>query len=227
MTATVREIVDEALTVMREVSGTGVQQFTEDMLLADAVRAFDLLFKRYPWDQYCQWFRGELDGTVGMLDADVFDDTDSYVRDFEDFISVHRDEESKPLPILGRVNPYILSGTKVLYWTSLPVTHANYAARRLRFYPATATGFVNIRARVYPVTTLWTWDDEMHLDKAMLSAATAYYALVGDDLNPGAAAAAMASADQRFRDIMANLANHPIEIRGGSSVPPTQWFISG
>ena len=65
MSATIREIVNQALTVVGEVSGPGVQMYEDDRMKADAVRAFNMMFKKYPWQQYLKWFTVALDGTTG------------------------------------------------------------------------------------------------------------------------------------------------------------------
>ena len=65
MSATIREIVNQALTVVGEVSGPGVQMYEDDRMKADAVRAFNMMFKKYPWQQYLKWFTVALDGVSG------------------------------------------------------------------------------------------------------------------------------------------------------------------
>ncbi len=189
MSATLREIVDAALTVVGEVSGAGVQQYEEDRMREDAIRAFDMMFTKYEWRQYLQWFTVSLDGVLGVPATDSFE----AVRDFEDFIAVHRDGEMKRLPIAPtRLNPNTLavSGSRVLFWTSLNATNANYRKRKLLFYPAIATGKVNVLAKVYPLVPpalTFDWGDVLYLDKNLLVYATAYMTLSGDDLNAGAA----------------------------------------
>ena len=87
MSATIREIVNQALTVVGEVSGPGVQMYEDDRMKADAVRAFNMMFKKYPWQQYLKWFTVALDGVSGRPSTGPF----NQVLDFEDFVAVHRD----------------------------------------------------------------------------------------------------------------------------------------
>lgn len=222
MTVTIREVVDDALSVVGEISGAGVEAFSDDILFNNCVRGFDLLFKKYPWDQYTDWFSLTLDGVTGKITTTPF----ANVRDPEDIISVRRDKSIAPLPVLGqRQNPFNLTGTTSLFWKTLPATDADYKTKKFKVYPATATGIVNVQARIYPKATgvTWNWDDEMEFDKIMLVAATAYQALMSDETNNGAAETQRSMMEARFTDIKALLADHPIS---SSSQPdiPDQWF---
>ncbi len=222
MGATIQQIMDDALTIVGEVSGSGTQQYSEDRLFRDAIRSFNLLFKKYHWEQYRQWFRVELDETTGKITTNDLRN----VRDFEDFTSVHLDGQQGKLPILPRsLNPYNMTGTRARYWTSLPATHDDFATKKLIFYPLTAEGFINIQARVYPVehpALDFTPDSRFELDRDMLVYGTAFMTLANDDLNPSGATVAKEMMEMRFRDIMGGLASHPIAVAGQSGIP-TEW----
>lgn len=219
MSATLRQIVDDALAVMGEVAGVGTQAFSDDKLKRAAVKSFNLLFKKKYWPQYTQWFQLALDGTLGIVTTDAF----TRVMDFEDFAAVHRDGQSTALSRLPKsINPYTVTGNTVTYWTSLPVSDARYATRRLQFYPKTSVGLVNICARVYPLpasATQFGWDDVFDLDRDMLADGAAFLAFIGDDLNPGAADTCRQMMEMRFRDIEASLASQPLPIATGPSIP--------
>lgn len=225
MSATIRQIVDDALQIVGEVSGVGVQTYDDDIMYKAAIRAFNIMFKKRFWRQYMKWFRLQLDGTLGVVSTDAL----AMVLDHEDFQSVYRDGERRPLSIFPRGhNPYSFTGTgsKVLYWDSLHATDVNYAARKLQFYPVTAVGFVNIHARVYPLATIstnWDWNDVMYLDRDLLALMTAFWTLVGDDLNANAAEKVQGWATAKYSDIVSGLSKHPIPIEGMSGVP-TEWF---
>lgn len=221
MSATIREIVDAALTVVGEVSGSGVQQYEDDRMRQDAIRAFNMMFKKYEWPQYLGRFTITLDGVLGIPNADIFEQ----VKDFEDFVAVYRNGETRRLPILpSRVNPSSLSisGTYVLFWTSMNATNANYAKRKLQFYPAASVGSLQVLAKIYPLVppaTQFDWGDTFYLDKDLLVYATAYMTLSGDDLNAGAADVIRNLMEMRYKDIMSALAKHPIPINTTSSIP--------
>lgn len=223
MSATIREIVDDALTVIGEASGPGVNTYSDDRMMKDTIRAFNLLHKKYYWDQYLEWFQLPLDGTLGIVTTDAFDK----VRDFEDFKSVHLDGQVGQLAKLPKsVNPYTLTGSSLRYWSSLPATNANYSTRRLQFWPKTSTATVNIQARVYPKgpSEAWVWDDIIDMDKDMIVSGVAYMTLSADDLNASAADAQRQLMEMRFKDIKASLSNQPIQVSGGGSQIPDRWF---
>jgi hypothetical protein len=222
VSATIREIVNQALTVVGEVSGPGVQMYEDDRMKADAVRAFNMMFKKYPWQQYLQWFTVALDGVTGRPSTGPF----NQVLDFEDFVAVHRAGESRRLPIAPtRLNPATLStGGQPMYWTSLNVTDIQYHTKKLLFYPLTSTGSVNVLAKVYPRPMPasfqnFDWQDIFYLDTDMLVYATAFMTLSGDDLNAGAADVVRNLMEMKYKDVMAALGSHPIPVSGDSGVP--------
>jgi hypothetical protein len=221
VSATIREIVDAALTVVGEVSGAGVQQYEDDRMFQDAIRAFNMMFKKYEWPQYLSWFTVVLDGILGIPTTGAF----GQIKDFEDFIVVFRDGESSPLPIMRtRTNPSSLglTGTQALFWTSMNATNVNYALRKLQFYPVTSIGSVQVLAKVYPLLvseTQFDWADVFYLDKDLLVYATAYMTLSGDDLNAGAADVVKNLMEMKYKDVMAALSKHPIPISSRASIP--------
>ena len=222
MSATIRQIVNEALTVVGEVSGPGVQLYEDDRMMQDAIRAFNMMFKKYNWDQYLKWFLVTLDGVTGKTVESPF----KRVMDFEDFIAVHRDMETQRLPIAPkRLNPFNLatgSSARALYWTSLNATDPTYETKKLLIYPATARGKLNILAKVYPLPDLATqfdWEQVFYLDKDMLVYATAFMTLSGDDLNAGAADVVRNLMEMKYRDVTVALGNHPIPVTGDANIP--------
>lgn len=224
MSGTIRKIVDDALVIVGEVAGVGVQTYGDDRMFADAIRGFDMMFKKYYWDQFLHWDRLALDGTLGIVTTNDL----AGVRDFEDFSSVHRDNEQPQLPVLARkVNPFASfpSGGSVLCYTSLASTDANFFTRRLQFYPKTATGFVNICSRKYPALAPdgtpgdWDWEDDMFLDRQLLAYATAFMTLVGDDLNSGAASVIQNLMEGRYKDITGALAGRPLALSPMANIP--------
>jgi hypothetical protein len=143
--------------------------------------------------------------------------------DLKDFIAVYRNGENTPLPILSnRVNPYIYTGNRVLYWTSLAASDVDFVKKRLQFYPKSATTQVNIGVRIQP--TIIVPDTVLYLDRMMLEMGTAWQVLDADGSNPGAADTFKQLFDLRFRDIEHNFASTAIEITGDSAIP-TDWFV--
>src|SRR4249920_834948 len=196
--------------------------YEDDRMKADAIRAFNMMFKKYPWQQYLDWFTVTLDGTTGRPNTGPF----NQVLDFEDFIAVHRAGESRRLPIAPtRLNPNTLAtGTQAMYWTSLNATDLQYHTKKIKVYPSTAVGNLNVLAKVYPRPLPasfqnFDWQDIFYLDTDMLVYATAFMTLSGDDLNASAAEVARNLMEMKYRDVMAALGNHPIPVNTDSSIP--------
>lgn len=226
MSATIRTIVDDATELIGEVAGVGVQQFDDDVLFRHTIRGFNLLFKKTHWENYREWNTVILDGTTGVITTDAFEQ----VIDFDDFIAVHIAGDPRPLPALSKqTNPSTIgTGTRPKFYTSLSVRHVNYVKRKLKIYPVTATGSLDVHARIYPVTPPaldWDWEDPiMYLDKDMLVYATAFMALIGNSLNPDAANVCKELMEMKFNTITAGLSSQPIPIEHSDSIP-SEWTV--
>ena len=227
MPATIRDVVDDAQELVGEVAGPGVQMYSDDRMFADAIRAFNMLFKKYNWRNYCQWLRLQLDGVNGVATTNEL----QYVLDFEDFIAVRKDGSFTNLSIAPRgINPFqsdMTSGSSPIYWNSLYVNDPNYAMKRLYILPKTATGYINVFAKFYPkLNDEWDWQDVFYLDRDMLVYGTAWATLSSDDLNAAAADTAKNMMEMRYRDITAQFASFDITFgSGGRSGIPNEWLV--
>lgn len=225
MTATVGEIMEDAADMIGEIAGSGSQTFGEDRMRKDVARCFDMLFKKYPWHQYRRWFNLQLDGTLGIVTTNELE----HVRDFEDIFFVGKHGNSQPLPIAPfSLNPFTMgTSTSLRFWSALHVDHANYATRKLQFYPMTATDSVDVGCRLYPNLAggQWIETDTMYLDRHLLMWGTVFMTLMGDDTNPGQAELAKNMMESRFRDITGQFADQAISFVGGSDIP-TDWRVA-
>jgi hypothetical protein len=227
MPATIRHIVDDAQELVGEVSGPGVQMYSDDRMFADAVRAFNMLFKKYNWRNYCNWLQLTLDGTTGTVTTDEL----QYVQDFEDIIAVRKDGSNTNLSIaLRTISPFqsdMLSGSSPRYWNSLNVMDPNYKTKRLYVLPKTSTGMINVFAKFYPVLNdAWDWQDTFYLDRDMLVFGTAWATLSSDDLNAAAADVAKNMMEMRYKDIQAQFASLDVSFGSDPGGIPDQWLVS-
>lgn len=230
MSASIREIVDEAQRVVGEVAGSGVQTFSDDRMMSDAIAVFDMLHKKIFWPQFIDWFDLQLDGTTGRpVDATAF----NYVRDFEDIFVVYEGGTERILtPVPRNRNPFLIRGNRQMHFRSIPANDPDFIGRRIEILPKTAIGNVQVGVRIYPLTRDdsspehdWDWSDIMELDKWMLVHGVAWKTLSSDDLNPGAAADQQAAMEGRFNDITNNMASQPIRVEGSGGIP-SGWFVN-
>ncbi len=228
MAKSIREIVTDAQELLGDVPGAGVQTYGDDRMFRDCIRAFNLFHKKYPWDQFISWTQASLDGVTGKPTIDIFQN----LKDFEDILSVFPSQSNFQIPILDRRrNPLTLTGSRGLFWTALPTIDPDYQYKRIQLIPATATSDIVICWRHYPRSfsitgqmSPWEWDDVMDLDEDMLTHATAWATLSGDDLNSQAARDQQNLADDRFEEVTANLARRKLTPSpSGASVPNT-WY---
>lgn len=228
MSATIRQVVSDAQQIVGEVTGPGVQMFSDDRMFGDAIRSFNMLFKKYNWRQYCTWLQLTLDGVTGTVTTNEL----AKVIDLEDIINVRKDGSQANLSRLPRdTNPFsksLTSGSGPRYWDALNALNANYANKKIYIIPKTATGMINVFAKPYPVADeAWDWQDVMYLDRDMLAYGTAFMTLSSDDLNPGAADVAKNMMEMRYKDIQSQLASHEILFSPGNTGIPDQWQESG
>jgi hypothetical protein len=224
MSVLIGDVVQDALGILGEVTGVGTQLYSEPRMVKDAGRAFNMLFKKHWWKQYTYWVTVPLGGGSGTIAADVF----MQVIDFDDFAAVHRENQSKGLPTLPEdMNPASLSGTTAQFWSSLDALDVNYPNRKIRIFPKSAEGKIDVRARYHPLASgsPWSTIQVVHLDRDLLAYGTAYMALSGDDLNPQAKADVQAMMDSRYKDIQNALANQKIAYAERTSVP-NNWFTN-
>jgi hypothetical protein len=207
--ATVRQIVDKAIALVGEVAGAGVAMYSEDLMRDNAIRAFDMLFTKYNWDEFIEWTQFNLDGVLGFAPAGTFD----FVRNFEDFLGFYKNNNTYQIPMLNKsTNPYSLNGLQAQFWSSLPAKSPDFNDRRIQFWPKASTGLITAALKVYPIDPAidWDWGDDMILDPALLTHGVAYVSLANDETNAGAADMQRGLMEDRYADIMAKLADRPI-----------------
>lgn len=223
-TTLIGDIVGDALGILGEVAGATVNTYTVPRMIKDAGRSFNFIYKKRWWEQYSSWTTVILDGTTGKATTNDF----LQVLDFDDFFSVCLPNMTHSLPTLPkRINPGVLSGKTPRYYTSMRAGTVGYDAKRIMVYPITSIGSLNILARFHPLTAGDNWAEvtQVHLDRDLLAYGTAFMALSGDDLNPGAKADVQEMMDNRYKDIMSALASQETSMGVGRSPVPMDWFI--
>lgn len=229
MAKTVREIVTDAQELLGDVTGAGVQTYSDDRMFRDCIRAFNMFHKKYPWEQYTSWTNCPLDGTTGKIVTPVFQN----LKDFDDIFTIFPENSNREIPVLDRRrNPLTLSGSRGLFWTALPTIDPDYQYKRIQIIPPTTTKSVVVCWRHYPRSfdtngkmTAWDWDDVLDMDEDMLTHTVAYLTLSSDDINANAAQDQQNLADDRFSEITIGLARRKMTPSTSGGMVPNEWYI--
>lgn len=219
------DIVGDALGILGEVLGSGVNTYSFPRMIKDAGRSFNFIFKKRWWEQYTDWTTIVLDGATGTATTNDF----TQVIDFEDFFAVCPAGSQCSLPTLPkRINPNTIHGTAARYYTAIRAGATGYAAKRIKVFPIVAVGSLDILARFHPLTAgdAWAEATQVHLDRDLLAYGTAFMALSGDDLNPGAKGDVQEMMDNRYKDIMSALSSQTTSMSNGRGPLPNDWFIA-
>lgn len=136
------DLVQQVLTRMSMVNGTGVQVYSEEKIIQYFIACYKqlLMDKEFPWD--LQYDTRTLNGTDGKITSVI-----NNVTKPTNLLAVYRQDSDRPIPMLPRsVNPLRISGTMPLYLQLLPRGSDlldDAAGRYLfRLWPSGATGDV-------------------------------------------------------------------------------------
>lgn len=204
-----------------EVAGPGVQAFSEERIHKAIKRTFNMLWVKYPWEQYKTWNQLTIDGSTGVVTVTNVLHT---LRRFHDVITVRRtNTNSVVTPLPNKLNPYTISGTTVQHYTSLPVSSSDYTLKKLLFWPLATADIVDICHKVYP-TTIDLTTQELYLDDDLIEYGAMMMMLATEDLSEGGYQLARELFDMRYTDIMAALSAHDIgSNRASDNRHLTQW----
>ena len=183
-----------------EVSGTGVQEFSEDNIDDYIQEIFNFLFKKRFWPHLTEWGSFVLNGSTGVSTSDL--GGDGGVELWSDFRVLLRENEDKPIPILpSGINPNRLTGTNAAYFEPLPISHANYEERLVRILPITAAGTIEFHARRRP--TNFADNDEIPFDEDTIILGASWLYADSEDINPGAATTLKEMFNNTYEDLVA------------------------
>jgi hypothetical protein len=217
--STFEDLVQEVVSAVGEVEGTSVQTYSQPRVEKALRMLFSLVFRKAWWPQYCRWNELTLDGTLGVVTTNELAD----VKDFRDFRVIIPAGQNKPIPKLpyGK-NPFEISGTKPLYFESLPVTDSLYTNRKLQFWPKTAIGGVVTHARLDPTIVNGT---TLYIDENILINGAAWVILEDEDINPNAAQLKKELFEEFYTAAIKSLSDMPMENPSGgiSSDYLSEW----
>lgn len=219
---TVNVIRQDAIKLLAQVAGTGTQLYSEDKLLIHIRQAFNAVFQKEFWPEYCQWASAvALDGTAGQVTTVIPFGKYNNIRD------VWRAGLDRPiLPFPRRMNPNAVTGTSPRYWRAQHNSSVSIEDKCISFLPITATGSVDIYGRVHPGEddTDFNGDLDIKLDRDLITIAAALDYASDDGDNPAAIAKLQAKLTERYK-----LVKPQNDVVAAPRAPdiPDQYYVTG
>jgi len=179
------------------------------------------LFDEVFWPQFCTWRQYVLDGTLGVVTADLTD----VIKRIEDIQVIFPTTSSnaavtKMSPSV--TNPYTFSGTVPIHYEGLSSAFTNKTTKVFRIWPLTATGTIALRHRTKPDTFVGT--DEIDFDDQALILGAVYDYLEDDGTNPNATQKFQGLFETRVTQLKNNFNSGPISLDPLTTLPQTFAF---
>lgn len=174
------DLIQQVIRRLSMVDGTGVQLYSEDIIGDMIQHKFDVLFDRIFWKQFCEWELFTLDGTLGVVTANLTDK----IKRFDDIGAIYPSNSNTPITVLSKtINPLTLgSGTTPIHYDAYNAD----ASKVFKIWPKSATGDIMVYYRTKPAK--FTGNVEVNFDEQVLVLGTCYDYLEDDASNPGATA---------------------------------------
>lgn len=184
MPGTVSDIVDAVILEISQVPGVSTQIYAEPRLLQLVEDAFDLVFQENWWNAYSSYVTGTLNGTTGLLTADILPTTPSAIVPISSYTNIRtcfmstRRRPIREFPPM--TNPNSISGSLPLY----KMPDYTFPNRPIKFLPVDATGDVIMEVRQEPLHP-FALTDTIYIDTKMLVWGAAFLYVSDDGTNPG------------------------------------------
>lgn len=202
--------VQEALS---QVSGTDVQTYAEDKIQRKLQEGFNMVRRRAWWPHLMEWRQYTLDGSTGTTTADIDD-----VQGCEDIRVVFEGGTNRQLRLVpGEVNPYTLTGTRPRFYAALAQTNA----RRIKVYPITATGTLDMHVRPFEATFIPA--DTVPFDADCLVNYAAWNYATDDGTVVGQIGKFQALFESTLAELLKELLNAPISLNPYMKQTETEW----
>lgn len=226
---TLTELVQDTITELSQVPGSGVQQYAEDSIAYKIQKIFVSACGEAWWPHLMKWSSHTLDGSTGLVtSATKFPTT---VQSFSDIRWVYSGTNSTPLPRLtDTLNPYSLGGTLARFIEPLhPDDEADTDEKFLfKVWPLTATDTLRVRARHVSTDVFDDMETVVPFDCFTLVSGAAMLYCIDDGNNP----AQVSKFQAEYTDFLGKLkkelgempmANNPFALGGTDEwwEPPT------
>ncbi len=204
------------------VAGTGVQTYAEDRIAEMIQHKFDVLFEEHFWPQFLSWATWTLDGTLGVVTADLTD----LVKRFEDIRVIYPTNSNAALTKIAglTLNPQTLSGATPIHYEGIGSVASNKAAKVFVIWPKESTGTIEVQYRTRPDT--YTSADEVDFDDQALILGATFDYLEDDGTNPNATSKFERLFEARVKQLVMSLNTGPISLDPASSRPETFSFTA-
>lgn len=204
------------------VSGTGVQIYAEDRIAEMIQHKFDVLFEERFWPQFTTWATWTLDGTLGVVTADLTD----LVKRFVDIRVLYPANSNAAITKISSLtqNPFTLSGSTPIHFDSLGPTEGNRTKKVFFIWPKSSTGDIIAQYRTKPET--FTANDTIDFDDQALILGAAFDYLEDDGTNPNATQKFQTLFEARVKQLTNSLDKDPISLDPASSRPETFSFTA-
>lgn len=174
---TFNNLIEQVIRRLSMVGGTGTQIYSEDLIGDMIQHKFDVLFDETFWPQFSFWNTYTLDGTLGVVTADLTD----VIKRFDDIGKIYiENSETLVTELPETTNPMLLDGNTPVHYGPL---YSN-TAKVFHVWPKSATGNIVLFGRTKP--DAYTGDEEVDFDDQALILGATYDYLEDDGANPGA-----------------------------------------
>ena len=211
--STLTELITRTADRLSMVAGTGVQTYADDRIAEMIQHKFDVLFLEEFWPQFLHRDTLTLDGTLGVVTADLTE----VLKDIKDIRVIFPTDSNIPLKKLSALtsNPNLLTGTRPMFYEAVGTLVDNKVEKVFQVWPKTATGTIEILLRVKPAT--FGPEDEIDFDDQALILGATFDYLEDDGTNPNATQKFQGLFDVRVNQLKDALNDGPISLSPHSS----------
>lgn len=141
------DLIQEVITALSQVPGTGVQTYAEDRIAQAIAVTYNSVSRIRQWPWLHKWQSRTIDGSTGKPTQRL-----TSVARAQDIVKIHNSQSQTPLPMIGpSLNPYMLGGTVAQYveWLHPDDDSADADGNKylFRVWPLASTDTVYIYAR--------------------------------------------------------------------------------
>jgi len=210
----VSDLVEEVQRELSQVEGTVTNLYGTPRTIQHIQDAYLSLIEEFGDDALYEYNDATLDGSTGIIDADLTTTLDNHVIDrWEDIIHVWNDGSNRPLDIVPpRTNIRNITGDTARY-----IAGNTTEFRPFRCYPITAANDVVVYSRAHPTLPI-TEDSYIYIDRLLVTYYAAYLYTQDDASVPGQVDKFERLYEQRLKQIKSARNNQPVKLDPRSSV---------